>query len=195
MTEETKKAEQEKRERRREVALRNLKEKALLNLATAYLVQREESGYGKKANDAVEEFLYFPALNSGANFYNESGDKSDLIKNVLLGSREDGRRYSGQVSEHSIISTSASIIQDSLTAVKVSDIMKLIGSKISAGKKYNDKYVSDLLKSKDDKDKEYATKLIGGYLEYISTKKVSGALSQRAASIRGGLEKIVSGEK
>ncbi len=196
MTKETQKAEQEKKERQREVALRNLKEKALLNLATAYLVQREESGYGKTDNDAVEEFLYFPAINSGAKAYDfKSGDKFDLIRNSLLGSRQDGKRYSGQISEYNIINTSASIIQDSLKAVKVSDIMKLIGSKVSVDKKYNDKYVSELLESKNDKDKEYATNLIGGYLQYISTRKVSSALSQRAASEKSGLEELVKSKE
>lgn len=196
MTQKTLAAEEKaKREKRRYVALKNLKEKPLLNLATAYIAQTKDSGFGETDNASVEEFLYFPALNSGTNFYNESGGKSDLIRNSLLSSRQDGRRYSGQVSEYNIINKSASIIQDSLTAIKVSDVMDLMGSKVSVDKKYSDKYVSDLLESKDEKDKEYATKLIGGYLQYLSTKGVSNALNQRANSLKGGLEELVKPEE
>ena len=196
MTDKNKEAEQEKRKRQREVALKNLNASPLLDLATAYIAQTKDSGYGETDNAAVEEFLYFPAINSGARAYDLDSEKEfDLIKNSLLGSRQDGKRYSGQVSEYNIINTSAAIIQDSLKAVKVKDIIELAGSKVPVKKNYEDKYVFELLESKNDDDEKLAKTLIAGYMQYISTKKVSNALSQRASSIRSGLEKIVSEEK
>jgi len=189
------KAEQEAKEKRREIALKNLRAESLPNLATAFFTQREDSGYGKADNDSVEEFLYEPSLRK-ADYYNlKTGRESSIVYESLLGSREEGRRYSGQVSESGIIKTAAIITQDSLGAIKVEDLMGLLGSELNIKKDYQNRYISDLLASENKEEKELAQKLVGGYMQYLTTKGVSKALGLRATAIRGGLEKIVGEEE
>jgi len=192
----TEKEKQEQRERMREVALKNLKESKLLDLATAYHTNMEDSGYGKKDNDAVEEFLYYPAISSGPKTYDfKSGKEFDLVKNSLLGSRQDGKRYSGQVSEYDIIKTSAAIIQQSLGAVKVDDIMSLLDSSVDIKENYKGKYIDELIQSKNEEDEKIVLKLMEGYLQYTVTQRVSKTLGQRAENIKGGLEDLVKVEE
>jgi hypothetical protein len=184
----------ELKEKRREIALKNLRADGLLNLAATFSAQRDESGFGKADNEAVEKFLYGPSL-KGADAYDlKSGNRSDLLYESLLGSREEGRRYSGKVSEYGIIKTAGQIVQESLISIKVEDVMKLAGSKINIKKGYQKKYISDLLESGNEEDKQVAGTLIGGYIQYLTTQRVSGALNQRAEAIRGGLESIVTEE-
>ena len=190
------KTELEVREKRREIALKNLKAGKLLNLATSYFTQADKN-YGETDNEVVEEFLYRPSLKNASAYNLESGEESDLTYDSLLGSREDGRRYSGQISEHGIIKMGAQIVQESLGAVKVEDLMELVGSGLSQvdiKESYQNRYVSDLLQSGKKEDKEVAKTLINGYFQYLVTRGVSKALGLRAASIRGGLEKIVNEE-
>jgi len=192
----TKEEIEEQKERRREVALKNLKEPNLLNLSVAYYTDRENSGYGKNDNAAVEEFLYYPAIRFGPQTYDlESGEKSDLLKDSLLSSRQDGKRYSGQVSEYNIIKIGAAIIEQSLGAIKVDDIMFLLGSVFHIKENYKGKYLNDLLQSEKEEDKKTAGMLIGGYLQYQTTQRVSKALGQRAENMKGGLEKLVKKEE
>ena len=188
----TKKEIEEQKEKMREIALRNLEESNLLDLSVVYYTNREDSGYGKNDNAAVEESLYHPAIGSGAKAYDlKSGEKSDLLKDSLLSSRQDGKRYSGQVSEYEIIKTATAIIQQSLGAVKVEDIMNLLGSSIDINKNYKDKYLVDLAESKNKEEQETVQKLIGGYLSYITAQGVSKALGQRTENIKSGLEELV----
>lgn len=177
----------------REIALKNLGESKLLDLATAYYSDIDRD-YGEKDKSAVEEFLYNPALDSAKIYDPKTGEKSDLIKYILNGSRQDGKRYSGKVSEYDIIQTGSGIIRQSLGAVKVEDIMSLLGSSVNIKKDYKGKYISDLAQSKNKEDKEFAIFLIEGYMQYKTTQGVSMALGQRAEKIRGGLEELVKVE-
>lgn len=191
----TKKEIEEQKKKMREIALKNLKESNLLDLAIVYFANSEDSGYGRVDNDSVDEFLYGPAIGSGAKAYNfESGEEFDLVYNSLLGSRQDGKRYSGQVSEYDIIKTSASIMQNSLGVLKVEDVMSLFESDVKIKDIYKDKYLSDLAESKNKEEQETAQKLIGGYISYITAQGVSKSLEKRAEKIKGGLEKIVMEE-
>lgn len=187
---------EESKERMRLVALKNLRESKLWNLATAYHANIEDGGYGKIDNKAVEKFLYHPTINSGPKTYDlKSGEESDLIKDSLLGSRHDGRRYSGQISEYEIIQTSAAIIQQSLGAVKVDDIMSLLSSYVKIKESYKGKYIADLAQSKNEEDKKTALELIRGYTQYAVTQKVSKAIGQGAENIKSGLEELVKKEE
>jgi len=191
----TKEKSEKLKEKRREIALKNLKAASLLNLATAYFVN-EGKDYGENDNSAVEEFMYRPAIENGAGVHDpKTGKKFDLVYNSLFSSRQGGKRYSGNVSEYEIIKTGAAIMQQSLAAVKVSDIYALIGSDIKVGKEFQDRYVGDLLQSKNKKDKELGSEILGLYQEYVTTKKVSQALNKRAGSIKSGLENIVKSEE
>ena len=124
----------EAREKTRGYALQNLKAANLSNLAVAYGAQSKDSGFGETDNAAVEQFLYRPSI-KGSDAYNlQTGEKSDLVYGSLLSSRQDGRRYSGQVSEYGMLQRAASITQESLLSVKVSDVMEIIGSKVPVKK-------------------------------------------------------------
>jgi len=179
------------------VALKNLNESKLWDLSTAYHTHKKDSGYGENANKVVENYLYSPAINSKPTTYDlESGEESDLIKDSLLNSRKEGERYSGQVSEHDIIKTSANIMQQSLSAVKVNDIMSFLGFDTSnIQEKYKGKYITDLAQSENEEDKKIALSLISGYIQYQTTQRVSLALGQGAESLKGGLEKLVMKEE
>jgi len=183
------------REKRRGNALKNLKAFSLLNLATAYLTQSDKN-YGEHDNGSVEEFLYKPSLRNASSYDLESGEESSLVYDSLLGSREDGRRYSGQVSEYGTIKTGAVIVQQSLAAIKVKDLMGLVGSGLTIDTKaVQNRYIFDLIQSENEEDKKLAHNLIGGYMQYLATQGVSSALGLKAAAIRGGLEKLVSTPK
>ncbi len=184
------------REKSRYVAMKNLRESNLQNLAISYFAQDKDRGYGERDNAAVEEFLYFPAINSGTKTYDfESGEGYDLMRNSLLASRQDRVRYSGQISEHEIIKTSASIIQKSLEYVKAKDIMDLLGSTVDVKEAYKEKYLIDLLKSANEEDKKIGMTLMTGYLDYAVSQGVSKSLGKKSEQIKGGLEKIIAEDK
>lgn len=190
----TKKEIEELKETKRGNAMKNLRESNLSDLATAYFTDSDKN-YGEYDNSAVEEFLYFPAFNSKTSYHDlESGEETDLLKSSLLGSRQNGKRYSGQVSEYNMIKNAADVIQGSLGAIKVEDLMSLLGSVFHIKEDYKGKYIGDLIQSEKEEEKEFAMKLVGGYLQYQTAKKVSKALGQRADKIKGGLEELVKKE-
>jgi hypothetical protein len=186
---------------KREIALKNLKASGLMNIASSYLVHKSGQ-YGEAGDSAMEQFKYFPAFNSGTKVYNAKGEQYDLIQNSILTSREEGQRYSGNVSELKIMKDCAAIMQESLNAVKISDVMGLMGSKANV----IDGYVGDLMPkiSKEEMAKlapeqkeaikasmEVYQNLIGGYQTYLATKNVSEALAESAKQIPKGLEAIL----
>lgn len=193
----------ERREQERDIALYNLKSSGLSGLATAYLSQLKDGGFGENDQRAVEQYLYVNNFNSAASGnlgYRdpETGEETQLAGSSaedIMRSREEGRRYSGraEISEYRTIQKAAAIIQNALTKVKVKDVMELIGSDVQVDEKYKNKYVGDLLESENDEDKVLARNLVGGYQEYITTKGVAGALSRTADATKGGLEQLVSG--
>ncbi|MBU2616617.1 MAG: hypothetical protein KKB79_01390 [Nanoarchaeota archaeon] len=178
------------RDDKRAVALKNLKAEHLVNLAVAYHAQSENSGYGKADNDAVQKYLYANSL-SPASILGEDGNEHTLIEKTLAESRQDGKAYTGQVSEYGLIKSAARIIQDSLKVIKVNDVLELLGSDVMISGDYNDKYVSDLMESEDDDVKTVAKVLMGGYINHVVSKKVAEALGKRADDAKSGLENLV----
>ena len=172
----------EEREKAREVALKNLGNSPLMDLAAAYLVNASGK-YGEAGDSAIEQFKYFPAMQS------EEGSK--LVMGGLLGSRQDGKRYTGNVSEYKIISDCAQIMQESLATIKVQDILDLIGSDVKLKEAYRDKYLTDLAESGKDEDKELVGKILGGYQTYFIDAKVAEALGERTKATKSGLEEIL----
>lgn len=190
----TKEEIEKQREEYRKVALKNLAENKLTDLAAAYLVEKNGQ-YGDAIGSAIEQYKYFPAINSGAKVYDfKTGEEVDIMKNALLGSRQDGKRYTGNISEYNIIKDCAQIIQESLMGVKIQDVLELIGSDKEVIKNYKDKYLSDLAESKEDEDKEVFETVLNGYMQYLTDTKVSESLNNRTNAIKGGLEKILCGE-
>lgn len=180
------------KERQREIALYNLKSESIQGLTAAFYAE-DSKGYGDVPGDAVDNFIYAPAISSGPNFREyESGEKVDLIRNSLLGSRGGGKRYSGQISEYRIIENAMNITQEALTKVKIKDIKELINYDGDISEAYREKYLSELMESDKDEDKEIAGKLITAYINYLETTKVAEALNKRAEAISGSLERILT---
>jgi len=194
-------AEKTSEEVSRDIALKNLKAANLMNMASAYLVHKTKE-FGEADNAAMDQFKYSPAFSSGTKAYNAKGEEYDVVKNSIVASREDGQRYSGNVSEMKIMKDCAAIMQESLDAVKISDVMGLMGSRVNV----QDAYVSSLMPrmSKEEMDglsdeqkkgikasMEIYQSLIGGYQTYLAQTKVSEALSESAKQIPKGLEAIL----
>lgn len=201
---------EEQKENARKIALKNLAEAPLMDLATAYFVKKNKN-YGETDNSAIEQFKYFPARNSGAKTYDfETGKEINVEQSALIASRQDGERYSGNISEHKIIQSCAKIMEQSLERTKVQDILELIGSEEKVADDYKNKYLSDLVpqvtqeefdKLPENKRKEITKsqeiygKVIAGYTQYLTGTKVTEALDEKTNSVKGGLEKMLCGEK
>jgi len=173
--------EEAKRQGTREIALKNLKS-LLGDLAVAYYVNKSKQ-YGEAGNSAVDQYIYAPALRSGAG--------QEILHSAIMQSREEGEPYSGSVSEHKIIKTAAGIIQESLSNVKVQDILDLMG-KSEANVNYKEAYISDLVNSEDKEAKEFVGKLLNIYQSWNVDAIVSKALKKRSEAVKGGLEEILS---
>lgn len=207
MTEKEKKPEKKEKEKtpeelKREVALKNLKASNLMNIASSYLVHKSGQ-FGEAGDSAMEEYKYFPAFNSGTKAYNAKGEEYDVVRNSILASREDGARYSGNVSEMRIMKDCAAIMQESLNAVKISDVMGLMGSKANVKDAYvgsmMPKYTEEEVEKLSEKQKkefkasmELYKSLVSGYQTYLAQTKVSEALAESAKQIPKGLEALLS---
>lgn len=166
------------------------KNKEFINLITAFITE-QHGEYGESLKSAVEQYIYWPALKSKPKFLDlKTGKEVDLINHILLSSRQGGRRYSGSVSEYKIIEACGKIVLESLMRIQIQDVLDLIGYKGDAGKRKK-MYLSDLAKSKNEKDKELLQALIGSYINYLTDTKVAKALSERVKKTRGDLEKEV----
>ena len=181
----------EEKEKRRQISLRNLDEETLKNLALAYLVNNEKD-FGEADNSAVEQFKYIPAITGEIEHKNENGKNKNILLNSLLGSRQGGKRYTGNVSEYKIINDAWNIMHESLAGVKIEDVLKLIGSNSAFAKGYSDKYLSDFLESENDKDKEFANVIINSYLGYFASSGISDAHSKKAVAVRKNLESFLT---
>jgi len=190
-------------ELKREVALKNLKASNLMNVASSYLVHKNGEVYGKADNSAMEEYKYLPAFSSGTKAYNAKGEEYDVIRNSILASREDGQRYSGNVSEMRIMKDCAAIMQESLNAVKISDVMGLMGSNANVKDAYvgslMPKYTEEEVEKLSEEQKkglkasmELYQSLVGGYQTYLAQTKVSEALAESAKQIPKGLEALLT---
>lgn len=176
------------KEKKRQVSLRNLKEKSLQDLAVAYHVHKDKN-FGESDNSAVEQFKYRPAMGN-TKYHTPEGKEGNLVTDSLLNSRTDGERYSGSISELGIMKSCAGIIQGSLMDVKVGDILGLMGSDKKYG--YSDMYISDLAQSENADMKKIAQAVMTSYMGYTVSKGVSDAYSQVAGATKKGLESILT---
>ncbi len=177
------KEELEKMEQQREISLKNLKSKTLNDLAVAYYTNKDNL-YGEAGNSAVEAHKYFPAL--------QSKDGAELLTSYLTQSRQDGKRYTGNVSEYNLINNSAKIIQQSLFSIKFNDILELLGIEKRIKKDYDNKYLFELAESKDEEIQKMLSGVVNGYVQYMTDKGVSEALGERTKGIKKSLESILT---
>jgi len=186
--------ENEARERQREYALSNLSEnEGLRHLVTAYSVV-EDDGYGKKIQSAVDNELYLPSINSGVSPKDlENGEDYPIIQRALVGSRQNKKMLTGNVSEYDIAKTAVLVTQESLTRVKVSDVLELMnyeGEEIQ--EELRDKYMFELLESDDEETQNVAKSLTGLYSERLTYMESANALNKGAERISGSLERILT---
>ena len=188
----------EARESMRKIGLKNLESEALRKLAITYIAQNNNA-YGEAGNSDVEKFSYWPVMNGDAKAYDfNSGEEYSLRQRAIMGSRQDGRRYSGNVTEHGTIQNAVDIIQTSLQRVKIRDVYELLGSdnkikaKIDQNPLFKNKYISELLESDDEASKKFAEIVISGYLQYITKEEVEKALKFGREELKSGLEKLAT---
>ncbi|MEM3091130.1 MAG: hypothetical protein QXX55_00910 [Candidatus Pacearchaeota archaeon] len=182
----------------REIALKNLKSSELLGLATSYFVQLETSGYGKVDQYVVDEFIYKPSIRNAKAYDLRSGKESNILYDSLLGSRQDGRLWSGNLSEYNIIKNGAEIVKDSILAIKIDDLIQLMGSKIKIKEAYKGKYIREIIEageSGNKEAKELTGILIENYINYVTMQNVSKALGISANKIKDNLESILKEEE
>jgi len=194
------------KENSRDYALKNLEAPNLVDVATSYLVD-EDKNYGETDNSVMEQFKYFPAFNSGTKALNAKGEEYDLVQNSLIASREEGKRYSGNISERKIMKDCAEILFRAFHNITVKDAMKLMGSDAKINPQFNDVYVGDLNPQLSEEEFEKLSKteqasfkesakiyqnLVGGYQVYLTRTKVSEALAESVKQIPKGLEAILT---
>lgn len=177
------KTETEKKALRRESALKTF-ESNLVDLAAAFYV--ENSGqYGEAGASAVDQYIYGPAIRQN----------TEIIFGSLLGSRQGKKRYTGNVSEYTIIQNAARIVQESLGVLNTEDVLKLMGSKAELGDKYRGKSLAELSQSESEEDKKMVGALIGSYQSYVADTRVAEALSKRAEARTSQLEEMLTGKE
>ena len=181
MAKELNKQELEQREGMRKVAFDNLRNPQITSLAAIYLIDKTGQ-YGDAVNSAMEQYKYIPSI--------QGSDGSSLIGNALLRSREDGMRYSGSVTERSLIKNCAQILQESLLSLKISDIPLLLGLNGEIATNHNI-YLSDLASSEKEEDQKLLQNLIGSYQAYLIDKKASEALEARSKAVGKNLESLL----
>jgi hypothetical protein len=167
----------------REQALKVLNDKGISALSAAYVT---DENYGPAGKNAVHNFKYLPALT------NPEKSVSELITEGLLGSREDGKMYTGNLSEFKLIKKATEMRMGSLGYLKVQDVYELAGSGEKAPAAYANKTIDELSKSEEKADKEFLGKLIKTYQLTFSHKAVEEALGDERKAVVGGLEKEVS---
>ena len=184
--------EKSQQEQRRELALKNIRADNLRNLAVAYFISKGKD-FGEADNSVAETHLYFPAMNSSVEVAGSNGESTELIRDALLGSREDGERYSGSVSERSVLKTAGNIIIESVVDLTVGDVSGFINYTGDLEGINSDAYLSDLIEG-DETDKRVARVLVGSYQTYLANQGLSSAYGQEAKNVGKNLERVLKGE-
>jgi len=172
-----KKEEKKAREAARRVALHDLSATTTYSdLATAYLASKNKN-FGEYDQNLIEQGVYLPAL----------GKSNPMMVKLLMESRKDGDRYSGQIDESAIIQGANEHIQSRILDLKVSDIAKYLGAE--KGKQYakiKNQYVRDL-------DQETQSKLLSLDIDYMVRSKLANAMVASTKELgKHGLETILS---
>lgn len=162
------KAEAEKKENVRQIALKNLGS-ALWNYASPKLITSE--AYGSLAQGAQA-------------FYGDVVSKTPdqhVYEQLFLSQLS---KEGGAITSPYLQATSLKILQESMFSVKVSDIMKYAGAK-SVGENFKDKYVFEL-------GEKEAGMIVGSCMQYQADEKVKEIIGLRQKEVSSGLEKILA---
>jgi len=176
----TKKLTKEAEESLRKSAKHDLSHKTTYSdLATAYLASKTE-GFGDYDQGLIEQGVYLPAIEKS----------SPIIADLMIQSRKDGQRYSGQIDEASIIESAYKHLLDRISALKTDDIADYLGSdkKGEEFKKIKGQYIRDL-------DQDIQKKLTQMYTSYMTQSKLAMAMLAKTKEFgKHGLETILKAE-
>lgn len=160
-----------KREEGRAVALKNI-ESGLWDYALPQFVSFED--YGRISESAKEKY----------NSLIQKAPSQDVYEQVFYPQLS---HEGGAVTSPYIQQTSAAILQESFSMLKVQDILKYLGAKGNLKPAYKDKYVSEL-------DKKEVGALISSCIQFRVNKKVADLFGEQSKAIAGGLEKMLTEE-
>jgi len=174
---------QDEKEKLREIALYNLSDKALKGTVAPYLVENSQLE-GENDKTAMDMLYQVSLLQNGfPSGVLDSFTPEEL--NALLKSRQEGRRYTGVISELTIMRKALGIYNIALGNAKVSDLLALTGNKdIELSDEYSGKYMSELSNGDRAEIEKYFK---GSFVD----SEVSKARALMAASKVGGLVKKV----
>ena len=156
----------EQREEYREVALRNLKDNYLTNLASASFNEGEASR------------KYGSILSS---LYGETIEKAPSQENYDLLFKSDLLKGESSLSKQRLMAKAQSIILDSIQSIKVNDVFELIGSDKELKNDYQGKYFIEV----SDEEKQ---ELLNNYLTTMLNEKAEAFLERERKIKRNDLE-------
>lgn len=165
-------SESEKREKIREVALKNL-ESSLWKYATPKLVSQEQYGMISKM--------------AGADYQNtlsQTPDQNTYEQLFYPQLASEG----GAITSPYLQVTSTKILQESVMSLKVEDVYKLMKLSKPMKASYQGKYISEL-------DKEEIQSIVGSYMQNKVTDIVTELLGKQKQGISKGLEEILCEEE
>lgn len=161
----------EKLEKKRATALKNLSS-GLWSYALPTFATHEM--YGKLAS--LVENSYMQSLEKAP-----SQDVYDQLYKPALQSK------GGAITSPYLQETSAAILQESVLALKVSDVAKAMGGLQLKEGFDQDAYVHEL-------DKEVAGAIVGSYINYATHDKLKGVLDEAKKGTKKNLEDILKGK-
>lgn len=171
----------QEREEKRKASLSSLSRTEVLSLAAAFLANEytQQGQVGPAINSLFDAFEYLPAITGGK--------VGDILTAAILNSREDGRSYSGRLTEPEILQSGYAIVSQAVENVYVNDLLGFVGSKNKADPKYDGLTIGEI-KGKDKKAYEQIQSDVQKYIFRSGLKRVGERSTQDAV---GGLEKTV----
>ena len=177
----------EQREEARQTQLGILRSNSLKGFVIAN-AGRDAGKYGKVGEQATHAG-YIEALS------NPDEHVGSMTANAFLrAEQESGELYGGAVTPLHLLKTAEAFYFSGLDKVKVSDVLELMGSKVSdeiMPSAQREMYMEDLKES----DEERYGKLMSVYASYIQTTGVGEAIAQSGRSLAGNLERILAPEE
>jgi len=156
----------------REIAIKNLDNQDLTNIASAAYV--DAGDYGGAGTSAVDEYLFRPSL-----YHSKTG--SAIIEQSMIGSRQGGKWLTGNVSEYGVSQFAGKQTAGLMGGITVADAMKYVQYKEPVKDSWKGKYLSEMANGSEDEQK-FVNDLLETYQLNLADLTVSKALGMRAAN-------------
>jgi len=173
----------EEREEARQTQLNVLKSNSLKSFVIAN-AGRDKARYGEIGEQATYGG-YMGALSKPDEYLGQV-----LSNSFLRAEQETGEHYGGAVTPLHLLKTAEAFYFGGIGNLKVSDVLSLIGSKVSEeviSEEQRDMYMEDFNKE----NKDAYQKLISAYVSYTQMTGVGSAIVEAGKSTAGNLEKIL----